>query len=172
MLRLMGLLGIVVLCTAFGYSFSTRLFRRITNLKEMRKLVEILQGEVRYAISPLGEAIKNTAKHASPVLQTFFLSVAEDMEQRDGRTLEEIFGAESKMLLTQSALEERDIQMLVQMGAGLGYLDVQMQVKTMEYYLEELKKACAMAEEEYREKGKLYRSLGFMGGLFLAVVLL
>lgn len=172
MWRWIGLGGLILLCTAFGYSFSERLHKRIGSLKEMRKLMEILQGEIRYAVDPLGVALKNMAQQASPVFQRFFLKVAERMEKREGQTLAEIFQTESTLLRKESGLWESDIQSLIQIGLRLGYLDVQMQLKTMEFYLEELKNACAMAEEEYREKGKLYRSLGFMGGLFLAVVLL
>ena len=167
-----GLMGIVVACTAMGYSFSFGLLHRVNSIKEIRRMMELLRGEIRYAVTPLGEAFLNISRYGKEPFQTFFRKAAEDMERRDGKTLTVIFKECSAVLQKESGLRETDIQMLIQMGGKLGYLDVEMQMRTIDYYIEELEKACAMAEEEYQGKGKVYRSLGFMGGLFLAVVLL
>ena len=50
-------------------------------------------------------------------------------------------------------------------------LDVAMQKKTLDYYLEQVSDACVQAKKEYREKEKMFRCLGFGAGAFLVILL-
>ena len=55
----------------------------------------------------------------------------------------------------------------MQMGAFLGYLDKDMQLRTIDLYLQELGQEIKATGESIPGKQKLSRSLGIMGGLFL-----
>ena len=68
-------------------------------------------------------------------------------------------------------LKESDLASLRTLGGQLGYLDVAMQKKTLDYYLEQVSDACAQAKKEYREKEKMFRCLGFGAGAFLVILL-
>ena len=54
----------------------------------------------------------------------------------------------------------------------IGYLDLEMQQKTLALYLEELERAIEQLRREEPEKKRLCWGLGILGGLFLAVVLM
>ena len=75
------------------------------------------------------------------------------------------------MYLKGTALKESDLASLRTLGGQLGYLDVAMQKKTLDYYLEQVSDACAQAKKEYREKEKMFRCLGFGAGAFLVILL-
>ena len=60
----------------------------------------------------------------------------------------------------------------MQMGAFLGYLDKDMQLGTLDLYLQELAGEIKAAQESIPGKQKVCRSLGIMGGLFLVLLLI
>lgn len=60
----------------------------------------------------------------------------------------------------------------MQMGAFLGYLDKDMQLRTVDLYLQELDREIEDAGESTPGRQKLSKSLGIMGGLFLVLLLI
>ena len=80
-----------------------------------------------------------------------------------------------------SGLEEQGIrpmlgteewELMCRFGNSIGYLDLEMQQKTLALYLEELERAIEQLRREEPEKKRLCWGLGILGGLFLAVVLM
>ena len=57
------------------------------------------------------------------------------------------------------------------MGEVLGYLDLEMQLSSIELYLEQLELCIRESQEAARTKQKLYQSLGVAGGIFLVILL-
>ena len=68
-------------------------------------------------------------------------------------------------------LTEEDLEQLAGLGEHLGYLDVDMQERTLGLYLEQLDISIEYLRTNQREKCRLYTSLGIMGGMFLVIVM-
>ena len=71
----------------------------------------------------------------------------------------------------REALTEEDLEQLAGLGEHLGYLDVDMQERTLGLYLEQLDISIEYLRTNQREKCRLYTSLGIMGGMFLVIVM-
>ena len=69
-------------------------------------------------------------------------------------------------------LEKEDREKLLSLGGQLGYLDTQMQERTLLLYLEQLELSVSRLRGEIREKCRLSTVLGVMGSLFLVIVML
>lgn len=54
----------------------------------------------------------------------------------------------------------------------LGYLDLEMQLSSIDLYLEQLEISIREAESSIGSKQKLYQSLGVAGGIFLVILLI
>ena len=67
----------------------------------------------------------------------------------------------------QQSEEQKDLEKL---GSMLGYLDVDMQLNALDYYLEQLKESSLRATEVSKTQKKLYQSMGILGGAALAVL--
>ena len=67
---------------------------------------------------------------------------------------------------------QKDFEEFVQLGEYLGYLDTDMQKNTTQWYLQQLKTEIDILAGEIPVKKKLYRSLGVLSGIFLAILLL
>lgn len=88
------------------------------------------------------------------------------------KSFQQVFQEEVEENLKQSALTAKDKGALMQMGAFLGHLDKDMQLRTMDLYLQELEQEIKATGESIPGKQKLSRSLGIMGGLFLVLLLI
>ncbi|MDO4344477.1 MAG: stage III sporulation protein AB [Eubacteriales bacterium] len=171
MLKEIGISAVILASTAIGFRMSLDLSGRAESLRQLERMAMMLKGEIRYAGTPLQEAIFGISKRMAAPFDSFFEEVARDMGKRDGRTLAVIFRECAGRLPKECGLTEDDVESLAAMGGRLGYLDRKMQLQTIELYAKELEGERARAEGEYRQKAKVYRCLGFLGGLFFAVLL-
>lgn len=172
MVRYIGL-GLVILgCTAMGISAGNEMERRIRDLRELLKFLELLEGEIGYANAVLTEGFRHAARRMKRPYAGFLENMAGHMDELRGDTLREIFEQYVRADLRHTALLEEDREELVCFGEQLGNLDVKMQLAAISLYREQLSRTCVQARETWKKDSKLYRCLGVMGGLFLAVMFL
>ena len=88
-----------------------------------------------------------------------------------GESFFDIWKDEAHGFLETSPLTEREGEQLISFGEHLGYLDREMQERTILLYLEELEEEIEGISREIAQKRRLYTSAGVMAGLFLAVIL-
>lgn len=171
MLRAAALAAVGIACTAIGLRMGAELLERVRSLRELERLMIMLKREIQYARAPLEEAFGEIAQRCAGPFSCFFAEAARAMELREGRSMEEIF-RECAGVFEGTGLSGEDVEHFVRMGGRLGYLDGEMQVRTIQFYQEELTQERQDAEEEYRQRAKIYRYLGFLGGCFLILLLI
>lgn len=133
--------------------------------------MRLLQGEIRYAKTTLPEAFQHVGMRAAPSCRSFFGATGNRMEQLEHRSVKEAMQSCAKENLKNLCLKREDLERLYRLGEQLGYLDQEMQIKGIEFYIEQQRTARKDAEREYREKERVYHCLGIMGGLFLVILL-
>lgn len=170
MIRWAGVGFIIMGCTALGLALSNELEKRIGLLREIEKMVGMLQGEIRCANATLAESFYHVAGRIKEPFAALLVKMAEHMEGFKGNTIKEIFAEHVDHELKNIGLLPDDLAQLKSLGEQLGYLDAAMQLEALELYREHLREAAEQAAEAYRRKSKMYRYLGFMGGLFLAII--
>ena len=74
--------------------------------------------------------------------------------------------------LIKSQLKNKDKEELKAIGKQMGYLDEQMQLGTIDLYLEQLSFVIQKTREELVMKKRLCNCLGVMGGIFLVIILI
>ena len=65
-----------------------------------------------------------------------------------------------------------DKENLVRFGENLGYLDREMQLGTIDLYLNQLEEEINEQAIVARERTKLYNVLGIMAGIFITIVMI
>lgn len=170
MLKLWGTLIIIASSTAIGYTLSMQLSDRLRELKQLLKMVSLLEREITYGVAALPEALQHVGDRIPEPFSDFLYAVAEKTRSPEGKTLAVIF-EECVDELAQTSLKQKDKEGFIELGKYLGYLDVTMQKNMLQIYQKELEMAIAEAGESITTKKKLYQSLGIMCGLFLAVAL-
>lgn len=170
MLKWLGIGLMIGACSAIGLSMGRDLKKRVTQLQELRRMTGMLQGEIQYAKSPMTEAFRHVAGRIKEPFSDFLTHTAEDMEKFSGESFCEIFSRNAEEDLKGSGLLKEDMEQLTGFGEHLGYLDQEMQLRTIDLYRTQLIETCEAASEEFKNKEKVYRYLGVCMGLFLAIL--
>ena len=68
-------------------------------------------------------------------------------------------------------ISRKEIGDLKKLGSMLGYLDVEMQVSALDYYLEQLRLSVGQAREAAGSRRRLYQYMGILGGATLVILI-
>ncbi|NLP35001.1 MAG: stage III sporulation protein AD, partial [Clostridiales bacterium] len=90
-LKMIGCLLVIASSTAMGFFFSNEMKCRLENLKELKKLIMLLRGDIRYANTPLPEAISAIARRNPGNFKAFFQSTSQKLQDLSGQTFAEIW---------------------------------------------------------------------------------
>ncbi|MCD8118128.1 MAG: stage III sporulation protein AB [Lachnospiraceae bacterium] len=170
-----GLILIFCACCGAGFRMSRLLTSRCAQLGTLKRIVIMLRGEVKHNHSDLTEAFAVISGRLNPgdVFRGWLEFLCELLRKRDGRTLQELFEESvEKKLGTDSDLNRADLEKLCGLGENLGYLDIGMQLATMDFYLEQLEADLREAEGHLKEQKRLCQCLGVAGGLFVVLLLI
>ena len=171
MIKVIGICLVIGASSGIGYLMSLSLTKRHQQLKTIRRLLLFLKGEISYGKSTLPEALDQIGQKLPEPFHLFLTEVARKACQYDGRTFQELFAEGVDEHLSSSSLTPKDKESLKQIGQYLGYLDIAMQISTLELYQQELELELKEIEATIPAKKRIYQSLGVMGGLFLAIAL-
>jgi len=171
MLKIFGILCILSGSTGIGLTCARELELRITELQELQQALLQLRGEIRYMHQPLAEAFLHIAGNAPEPFRKFFLHTAGDLQKRNGQTAEEIWGRNLKNDMAELHVSRKEMGELKKLGSMLGYLDVEMQISALDYYLEQLRLSVEQAREAAGNRRRLYQYMGILGGAALVILI-
>ena len=125
-----------------------------------------------YKDAPSGSLLPDISVRLPRPFGPFLAGVAEELGRADGRIFGDIWREQIKNSLSSSHLTRTDRNQLETLGEVLGYLDLEMQLSSIDLYLEQLEISIREAESSIGAKQKLYQSLGIAGGIFLVILLI
>ena len=172
MLKIVGTVLVIFSCTALGYGKSAKISSRLFLLREIEKALLLLMGEITYRKEALPEAMFRVSGKVQKPLCDFFKETATMAQKYPGERFTNIFKVNAEKYLNGVDLTQKDFEEFVQLGEYLGYLDVDMQKNTSQWYLQQLKIEINTLAGEIPVKKKLYQSLGVLSGIFLSILLL
>lgn len=170
-IKILGILLTVTACGGLGADAAFRVKRRLRLLEELKTMATHLKGEILYANAPLDEAFERTGRRNPGSAGTLFSQVADEMREETGESFGKIWAGQAQAFAKTSLLSQKEKEELIRFGEHLGYLDRDMQEKTIQFYLEDLEHAIQALRKQEPEKCRLFMSLGVLSGLFLAVVM-
>ncbi len=171
-MKIIGCVMVIGSSTGIGFFFSNEMKCRLDNLKELRKMVGLLRGDIRYAKTPLPEAIASITRRHQGSFSNFFNSVSEKLRELSGQTFADIWKEAVGKELVDTALSKKDKQHLIQFGENLGYLDKEMQMNVIDLFQSQLEEEIKEMTKTMKEKSYLFNSLGVMAGVFIVIVML
>lgn len=169
-----GVILVLFSSGGFGIWSAMRWKARLKMLEKLRQMIYFLKGEITYSHAPLPEALERVGKRENGALGCLFTMAAEGICLQEGESFQEIWNREVKDMAARCGpipLEAEDLEHLAGLGEHLGYLDVDMQDRTLGLFLEQLNLTIDYLRSRQREKCRLYTSLGIMGGMFLVLVM-
>lgn len=171
-LKIVGGILVVGACGGIGNYFATCLERRVEELTQLYHAVLELQGEIRYAATPLSEVMFTLGKQGEGSIANCFFRIGKEMEQADGRSMSEIVRQTGNTELQKTVLTKQDKEQLFRLGDSLGRLDKTQQLLATEYYLKGLQGEMEEAKKIKKERSYLYRCLSILIGVFLMILMI
>ena len=170
-MKITGCVLIISGSSGYGFWMVSNYKERLLLLEQLRQMIFLLKGQILYANATLLEAFDVVGRRTEGSLSELFLQVAERMERQQGEPFCQIWKEETKKFAGVGLMTKADRQSLESLGEHLGFLDKEMQEKNLLLYLEQLDMTIEEMRSCQKERCRLYGSLGVMGGLFLAVLL-
>lgn len=164
-----GLVMAGSVCAGFWYRM--RYLERLANLRECQRALSVLQGEIRYGRTPLPEACYEVGKRVGGACCLFFRRVAEQL-QEGACSVGQVWKEATEEIFSSSQMKPEDREEWKRIGNTLGYLDVELQLRTMDLYYQRLQSSIAQADAERSNRTRMYPLLGTFGGVLICLVLI
>ena len=171
MYRIVGCILLVAAGTGMGFSGSMKLSERIYTLEMLLRMGIFLKGEIRCGNMSLPDAFYGVAGRMDGKYREFLISAADRMKSGTGETLSQICRECAESSLKKSCLTHGEKDAFFSFGEYLGYMDLEMQMRQLSLYENNLEAEILKRKAEVSGKKKLYQGIGILGGLLLAVLL-
>ncbi len=171
MMKILGAIFILVACTWSGFEIARHLNERPRQLRYLRNALQSLEAEIMYGHIPLDEAASHLSKQLPKPLSWFFDVFSRKLKQ--GETIVKQAWEESmKEIWKLTAFKQGEYEILRQFGETLGQSDRASQQKHIILALTHLEREENDAREKQAKYEKMIKSLGFLSGLLLIILLM
>lgn len=160
--------GCMVCCgVCAGTLFSGRLKRRVRSLLELRGFFTGMRASMQYTAAPMEQLVWEAVTPDSPPWLSEALS-----SLRMGEPFPAAFGSAVERFACDSALTREDVRTVQRLVSRLGTTDANGENALLTLGLTELETRLAAAEQDAARRCRLFRSLGLLGGVLCAVLLM
>ena len=160
---------ITVFATSFIGENKSRTYRdRVKYLENIQLCTSLLENEIRYTQTPIGEAFEKIKNNADGVIKSILSYVCSEIKNRTDKPIHKIWSDAVDIYV--NCLNKADIEIIKSFGNHLGDSDVEGQIKNINVFSSKISYYLAVALKESEKNCKLYRNLGIYSGLLIAVL--
>ena len=159
-LKLLGALALILAGFVAGRMRTGRLQARRTFLRDMQGFLSSLSTALRFQGTDIFRSVSSSG------------GLFAAAHRQDNEPFDTMWERVTSGFPRRYALNAQDVSLLRELGAQLGKTDVEGQLQHIELYRTLFAKQLASAEEDVRQKAKLYQTLGLFVGVSAAIVLL
>lgn len=171
MIRWIGALLLMAGAAGLGLGAAAQLRTRVASLRSLVGALGQLERELTFRLTPMPELMERLARQSQGAAAYLFAHCRDHLwelgEKSFGQLWREALDGEPDLLL-----DERESQILLELGEVLGRYDVEGQSGALRNSVLELGRCLAGAEEEQRRLGRVYTTLGLGSGAMLVILLL
>lgn len=171
MLKAVGGILVIGACALLGAGAAGELEASYQELLYLKKLIELLKGEMQYSKAALSHIFLKMSKEAKAPYNDWLQDMCVRIERKSCGDLAGIWRESLSETLRGSKLPVKEQQKLSELGVLLGDLDLVTQMNQLEGYLEQLDVSIQDMRLEIRDKKKVFRCLGIIGGMLLTILL-
>jgi stage III sporulation protein AB len=170
-LKVIGGILILTACGLLGIAVANRYSLRPKNIRRFRSSVQMLETEIIYGCTPLPQAFGNISTKVEGPLKKFYSMISDDLLRGVSYSLDEVWSRAVQILIMDTSLSNADSELIVNFGKVLGSSDREDQKKHFELFYLQLKQNEEVADEERNKNEKMYKTLGFLSGLVIFILL-
>lgn len=166
-LKFADLMLIILVCTYMGFYKSQKFSSRVKDLKDFKSSLNIFRSKIEFTYEPIKDIFEEISKVVYQNSDNIFKDFCKFESNEDTSLLWNKAVQNSKL-----NFKNDDREVLNLLGKMLGKTDKQGQISQIDLVDSFLDKQILMAEEEKVKNEKLYKTLGIVSGLTIAIVLI
>ncbi|MEI7024673.1 stage III sporulation protein SpoIIIAB [Paenibacillus sp. y28] len=171
MVKLLGAAIILMAATLIGFAKAAQYSARPRQLREWISILQRLETEIVYAVTPLPEALSTIAGHTPEPLGLLLKQLADRLERPQGDAAALVWRDVLRRAWPGTALKQGELDILLRLGSTLGLTDREDQVKHVRLAIGRLQAEEAAAREEERRYERMWKSLGALIGALVVVLM-
>ncbi|MDQ0220811.1 stage III sporulation protein SpoAB [Peribacillus cavernae] len=171
MFKLIGAVIIILSTTWAGFEASRHLSQRPRQLRQLKSALQSLEAEIMYGHTPLGDAALKISKQIPKPLSWFFEIFSGRLASGE-TTVKTAWDESLKEVWKSLALKQGEFEILSQFGETLGRSDRYNQQKQILLTMTHLEREENDAIDRQGKYEKMVKSLGFLSGLLLIILLM
>ena len=172
LLKVLGIIMILLSGSLIGISFSKEYEMRIEHLRQFKKMLMLLKGEIKYNNSGIYESVITVSERIENIVGIFLRNVMENFNKNNMSLKKAWDYAVENVLAPGTKLKEKELLYIKDLGTNLGITDKETQINNILSCIEAIDLSIDELNENKVEKCKLYKTLGVVAGAFLTIVLI
>lgn len=165
--RLFILAMIIVVSSIIGILFSKRYANREKEIKEMKNALNMFSTKIKFTYEPIPNVFMEIANKIDGNIGTIFNVAANNMKEMSAGD-----AWRKALLISKNNLNKEDIDTVQNLSRLLGQTDIEGQISEVDVVNDFLTVQLENASEERRKNEKMYRTLGLVTGLTIAIILI
>ena len=166
--RFFGAVFIFASCGAFGFLKAASCRREERCLSQLLRLLDLMQNELEYRLSPLPQICANAAREANGCLQKVFWALSQELENQIAPDASSCMAA---ALASVKDLPPQVFKALIALGNSFGKYDLQGQLNEISAIKQQYLALLEKMRENQDLRLRSYRTLGLCIGAGLAILL-
>jgi stage III sporulation protein AB len=166
-----GCLMVILSGILAGFYASGELKRQINLIEDVLVVMEIMDNHTMYSKKTFLECFRYLKNKSDGVCKQWTCAIYNDLLSGNGKNFVQVW--QSRLtILKQNGLKGEELDVINEFGSNLANSDRKMLIRMHEIYIERLRHIHDKLQAEYAKKSGMYRSLGIMAGLLIAVILI
>ncbi|MBS4173429.1 stage III sporulation protein SpoIIIAB [Bacillus sp. FJAT-49736] len=171
MIKIFGALFIILATTWGGFEISRHLSERPKQLRWFKSALQSLEAEIMYGHTPLHEAARKLSPQFPKPLSIFFSSFAEKL-LNNLTTVKNAWESSLQEIWKMTSLKQNEYEILKQFGENLGKHDRLTEQKNIHLTITHLEREEKDAYDRQKRYEKMVKSMGFLTGLLIVILLM
>lgn len=170
--KLLGGMLVLLSTTAIGGCLARQMREQERWMKEIKKVLMLLNGELTYNKTPLPEAFTLVGTRHGGQMQRFLLAIGDALRKQNGSGFLDCWKRESEHWLSNAPLNKEQKREFIDLGECFLGADAVARDNNIAFYLSRVDNELEQLSKTVKDKAYLYRMLGVLGGMFLWILIL
>ncbi|WNC17122.1 stage III sporulation protein SpoIIIAB [Brevibacillus brevis] len=171
MVKLIGAVLILFSASMVGWQIGRYYAYRPIQLRALLVALQMLETEIVYGLTPLHRAFVKVGHRVTEDVGKVFILAAELLVTEKAQSAEDSLRQAMSRHWPQTALRKQEGDVLTSLGQVLGSSDREDQQKHLRLAVTHLRGLEEEARAEQAKYEKMYKSLGFLGGLLVVILM-
>lgn len=155
---------IIFACSGLGHSKNRELKNHLKELENLKQVFYMMKGQLLYTRGTFEDVFEEIGDKVDGSMGKWLKELGKRLYQKEGKSFEDIWELSIEQELKESHLKKEDLEDLLRIGRKLNHFE------NIDLFIEQLEYKIQTTREAYKTKGKLYKSFGIMGGVFLVIL--